>query len=156
MTRRGWGLTLGAMLPAAVVAGCGQAVPCGELADAGPALAEVCADGVLTCDENCSRNQYNVCPASMPGAGLDENGVTWTPDLIFGLPNPYHTGAECWRGSAPVLGISSYQCCYQDGRLVTEGENAGSFDFVDPFQSPETLVGHTLLDVVPFSMCACE
>jgi hypothetical protein len=121
-----------------------------------PSLAEVCADGVLTCDEDCGRNQYNVCPAAMPALGLDQQGVWWVPDLFFGGPNPYHPDADCWRGSTLELGFSSYQCCYQEGLLVTEGLNAGTFDFVDPFQSPQALLHHVLLDIVPYGACECQ
>jgi len=135
-------------------AGCGQAVPCGDLAEASPALAEVCTDGVVDCSEGRQRNQYNVCPADQPTPGVDGQGVMWLPDLVFGfLPNPYHVAVQCWRGSSPELGISSYQCCYDETGLVTDGRSAGSFDFVDPFRSPGALFEHFMLDIWLWAVC---
>ncbi len=152
MTRRLRWTALTAASGLALMAGCGQAFPCGELADSGPALAEVCADGVLTCEEDCGRNRYNVCPDVMPSPGLDQNGVEWVADLFFGRPNPYHPGSQCWRGSTPELGLSSYQCCYQAGALMPDS----SFDFVNPFLSPESMLQHFLMDILPYGICACE
>lgn len=150
MRRWKWVGTVGLVL----MAGCGQPVPCGDLADASPALAEVCVDGVIDCGESEQRNQYNACPADQPPAGVDEQGVMWLPDLLFGvLPNPYHVGVDCWRGSSPELGISSYQCCYDANGLVTEGKSAGSFDFVDPFRSPDALLEHFGLDIWLWALC---
>ncbi|HSW43973.1 MAG TPA: hypothetical protein VLM89_00180 [Phycisphaerae bacterium] len=153
--RRRWFELLRPVMGLILAAGCGQAVPCGDLAALSPALAEVCADGVLDCAESDSRNIYNVCPASTPLDGLDEQGVVWTRDLLFGrLPNPYHVGVDCWRGSSPELGISSYQCCYDEAALVTDGPAAGSFDFAGPFLSPQSLWDHLLLDILAWSICS--
>ena len=135
---------------------CGPGVPCGDLAGLSPALAEVCADGVLDCTEHCARNQYNSCPSTPPAPGPDELGVTWTRDLFLGfIPNPLHPGAQCWLGSSADLGISSYQCCYEEGQLLTDGDLVGTFDFVDPDNSVDAALAHYALDVRPWLVCEC-
>ena len=146
------------LLPLLLLAGtaCGPGVPCGDLVDSSPALAEVCADGVLDCSEHGTRNQYNYCPSTPPAPGPDERGVTWTRDLFLDfLPNPYHPGAQCWRGASADLGVSSYQCCYEAGQLLVEGELAGSFDFVDPLRSVGAALVHFALDIWPWWACEC-
>jgi hypothetical protein len=148
------GILITLMVLLQMAAGCGQGVPCGDLAGLSPALAEFCADGVLDCDEHYDRYLYNECPDVPPGPGVDEQGVSWVPDLFLGvLPNPYHANVECWRGSSSELGVSSYQCCYDGGQLVADGPRSGSFDLVNPFVSPQTLWEHYLLDILPYEIC---
>jgi hypothetical protein len=121
----------------------------------GSALAEVLADGIFSCQDHKARNQYNRCPENPPEMGTDESGTTWSPDRIFFglLPNPYHLTLDCFRGIAPHLGLSSYQCCYQGDELISEGPHCGSFDFISPLNSILTGIGHYLFDMVPTEQC---
>lgn len=142
--RRGW-LTIGLLF----ATGCVPPSP-----DAlGPALTDVLEDGGLTCDEHASRDQYNQCPQTRPSVGTDPNGVTWAADRFFlGLiPNPLHPGVDCYRGTTSDLGVSSYQCCYEGDALA---DDSGTFDFVSPFFSFLSAIGHLILDVLPAYFCA--
>ena len=136
---------------------CQPLLPVGPAEDLGVALAEVWSDQLLTCQENCARNQYNFCPELRLGPGTDETGVTWLPDrFFFGLlPNPYHAPLDCLRGTSDELGMSSYQCCYDGENLVTDGPLAGSFDFVDPSFSILAAISHFILDILPGTVCGC-
>ena len=137
-------------------AACQPPVPCGCFGSAGPALSQVCADGTLDCAEHCDRYLFDACPATRPALGMDQTGVTWTSDVIGGLPNPFHSGVDCFRGTSAELGLSSYQCCYAGEEFVSQGPQAGSFDFVYPYQSLWTAIGHYLLDVIPWNACTCS
>lgn len=121
----------------------------------GPALADVLADGLFSCEDHQDRNQYNICPEQPPEIGTDENSTTWTADrILFGLlPNPYHATLDCYRGTSPDLGVSSYQCCYDGEDLVSEGPLGGSFDFVSPLDSILAALGHYLFDMLPTGQC---
>lgn len=114
------------------------------------AAAWALADGVLTCDEHQARSVFNECPSERPETGTDAAGITWKPDLIFGLRNPYHTPLDCFRGTSAMLTPSSYQCCYDGVALVAEGPRAGSIDLFNPDYS---LLGHILYDVLPMYRC---
>lgn len=117
-------------------------------------LTDVLTDGVLTCDEHWARDEYNVCPEVLPEPGLDENGITWSPDLFLGVfPNPFHWPLQCVRGTSLELGLSSYQCCYDGDVLVTDSPLAGSFDFIFPYRTTFTLLWHYVLDILPFLEC---
>ncbi|UCD28096.1 MAG: hypothetical protein JSV03_13525 [Planctomycetota bacterium] len=120
----------------------------------GQALTDAIADGQFSCEDHQARNQYNICPEHRPQIGTDENGVTWVQDLILGIfPNPYHVPLDCFRGTSPDIGVSSFQCCYDGENLVGEGTQAGSFDFVSPFQSLITTIAHYIFDIVPDDQC---
>ncbi|MBN1491145.1 MAG: hypothetical protein JXA69_14625 [Phycisphaerae bacterium] len=111
-------------------------------------------DGPSICDAHWTRDEYNVCPEQPPTLGLDENGVTWLPDLFLGLlPNPFHWPLQCFRGISVELGLSSYQCCYDGDVLVTDSPLAGSFDFVFPYRNTFTLLWHYVLDILPLLEC---
>lgn len=118
----------------------------------GPALTAVLEDGALTCDEHLARNQYNQCPASRPDVGTDANGVTWIADRFFFslIPNPFHPSVDCFRGATEDLGVSSFQCCYDEDALA---QDSGSFDFVNPFLSFLSPIAHFFLDVLPPFWC---
>jgi len=137
-------------------AGCPPVYAPGEevLLAGGPVLAEVFADGNLSCEEHFARNQYNQCPAERPEIGEEIDGVLWTEDRVFGIfPNPYHTPLDCFRGESDELGASSFQCCYDGEQLVSEGDLAGSFDFFSPSWSA---ILHYLYDIAPFNQCDTE
>ena len=124
------------------------------LSASGPILAEVLADGILSCEEHSARDQYNVCPVDRPEVGIELEGVVWSRDLFFGIiPNPIHLPLDCFRGESEELGLSSFQCCYDGEQLVDEGELAGSFDFVSPGVS---LIRHYLYDMAPIDQCQGE
>ena len=134
-------------------AGCPVLYAPGEevLSASGPILAEVLADGTLTCEEHRARNQYNQCPAERPEVGDEFDGVMWSRDWFFGIiPNPIHLPLDCFRGESDELGLSSYQCCYDGEQLVDEGDLAGSFDFVSPGVS---FLRHYLFDMAPIDHC---
>jgi len=146
-----------AALALACCTGCPTALPLGGAEVVGAALAAIGADGTLELAEHCSRNLYNDCPASRPAPGTDADGITWTEDrFLFGLlPNPFHAPLDCYRGTSPELGWSSYQCCYDGQTLVEDGPLAGSFDFVDPQRSPIAGLYHLLFDVLPGELWKC-
>jgi len=144
------------MLALVCCTGCPLALPSGGPDIVGAALAVINANGTLDLNEHCSRNSYNVCPAVRPELGTDADGITWTNDRFLGiLPNPFHTPLDCLRGTAPELGLSSYQCCYDGDVLVDEGPLAGSFDFIDPQSSLLAMVWHWLFDVFPSENWVC-
>jgi hypothetical protein len=130
-------------------------VPGEEALSAGGAiLAEVLADGELSCEEHSARGQFNECPAERPKPNVELNGVRWFRDLFLGIiPNPFHTPLDCFRGESDELGLSSFQCCYDGEELVDQGDLAGSFDFVSPGVS---LILHYLFDVAPIDQCQNE
>lgn len=137
-------------------AGCPVLYTPGEevLLASSPILAEVLADGELSCEEHLSRNQFNQCPTERPETGADSGGVTWSRDWFLGIfPNPLHAPLECLRGLSEQLGPSSFQCCYDGEQLVDQGDLAGSFDFVSPGVS---LILHYLYDVAPLDQCQSE
>jgi len=144
----GWALVCCAGCPVAPSAGQGDALP--------PALASLQEEGTLTADLHCTRNEFNICPPTRPEVGADENGVTWTVDRFFCglLVNPYHWPLDCFRGTSPELGPSSYQCCYDGDVLVDEGPIAGSFDFFAP-ESPLGILGHFFFDMLPCYQWQC-
>jgi hypothetical protein len=136
--------------------GCIESENPDQLADSlGPALAEVLQDGLFSCEDHQARNQYNICPEAPPELGTDDNGVTWTTDRVFFdlLPNPYHAPLDCYRGTSPELGLSSYQCCYDANELVSEGPLSGSFDFISPLNSILATIAHYIFDMVPPEQC---
>ena len=119
---------------------------------AGEAVSAVFEDGEFSCEEHEARNMYNMCPAERPTEGVDDDGIEWRADLVFGLfPNPFHAPLDCFRGTSSALGVSGFQCCYEGEDLIDMGPLAGTFDFFTPAVS---VINHFFFDVLSDQRCA--
>ena len=103
-----------------------------------------------------SRNIYNKCPRNEPNREgqqyFDNNNNEWSTKI---KEKYYHGGGiqnlysyNTYRGvSSQVIGC---QCVYDEGILMNEGENIGSFDFAYKYYSGVNAHKmHVILDVWP-------
>ncbi len=136
--------------------GCPPAYNVDDADELPPALAAIAEESTLTHTLHCTRNVFNECPPIRPEVGTDAHGVIWTEDrFLFGLlANPFHWPLDCYRGTSPELGPSSYQCCYDGDLLDDASPLAGTFDFFAPL-SPMGQVAHFFWDVLPAFLWNC-
>ncbi len=111
--------------------------------------------GVITLsyDAHFNRNLFNNCPSKDPSFKSDCAGGSWENE---GVKSAFYHGVgnEAYRGSGNSKGC---QCVYDDGDLLTEGDNAGSFDIGywmvnGNLKDPRASYYHLVLDVIPHDL----
>lgn len=107
---------------------------------------------VLPYEAHQTRNTFNKCPLREPENELDCRNGAWKKESIKSWI--YHGINDSYRGRSTNKGC---QCVYDDGVLLTSGDNQGSFDiaywlFDGKAGTPDADYYHLILDVIPHDL----